>query len=40
VTYDLVAADKGAAITVTVVGSRPAFVPASATSSPTPVILG
>jgi hypothetical protein len=40
VTYDLVAADKGAAITVTVVGSRPAFVTASATSSPTPVVLG
>jgi hypothetical protein len=39
-TYELVAADKGTAITVTVVGSRPAFVTASATSSPTPVILG
>ncbi len=39
-TYDVVAADKGTAITVTVVGSRAGFVTASATSSPTPVILG
>jgi len=39
-TYDVVAADKDTAITVTVVGSRTGFVSASATSSPTPVILG
>jgi hypothetical protein len=39
-TYDVVVADKGKAITVTVVGSRAGFVTASATSSPTPVIVG
>jgi hypothetical protein len=39
-TYEVVAADRGTAITVTVVGSRPGFVTASATSSPAPVILG
>lgn len=39
-TYDVVAADKGAALTVTVVGSRSGFVTASATSSPALVILG
>jgi hypothetical protein len=39
-TYVVVAADTGTRITVTVVGSRAGFVPASATASPTPVVLG